>query len=110
LDLKKVLESLRALSFGGLVAAGIGAIIYLKFHTTLGFINQYWFIGACAAIGTAAQQAIQGILTLVFKPVFGFLKFHEKILELDRLERSGRISADKHQELVDKLCEKRFLE
>lgn len=110
MDFKQALETIRSLSFGGLVGAGVGAIVYYRFPNTLGFIKDYWFIGACGAIGTASQQAIQGVLNIVFKPVFGFLRFHEKIFELDRLERTGRISPTKHQELVDKLCEKRFLE
>jgi len=109
LDAKSILESIRAFSFGGLVAAGIGAIIYFSFQAKLAFISPYWFIGGCGALGTAGQQAIHGVLNIIFKPLFRFIDFHRKLYELDRLARSGRISADRHEELIHKLCEKRFL-
>lgn len=92
------------------MTAGIGAIIYYKFRDSLAFISQYWFIGICGALGTAAQQCIQGVLDVIFKPIFKYLWFHEKLYELNSLERQGKISAQKKRELIDKLCEKRFLE
>lgn len=109
LELRRALESIRAYGFGGLVGTGMGIILYYRFHVNLG-LPPYLFITVSGLLGATCQQAIQGVLNFVFGPVFRFLAFHEKLFELEILAHRGIISQEKLQELVDKLCEKRFLE
>jgi hypothetical protein len=106
----QIIEILRATTFGGLVGAGIGTILYLRFPEYFTIIGPYWFIGGCGALGTGLQQAIERTLRFVFKPPFKVITFHEKLQELDQLRDHKRISPATHEHLVKSLCEKRYLE
>ena len=108
-ELTSFLHSLRALSFGGLIGAGLGALVFFQFQPYLATINPYLFIGTFAALGTGFQQSIHGVLAFVFKPIFQFLAFYEKLLELSALASQGKITEEKHDEIVNQLVEERFL-
>ena len=77
-----IFGTIRAMSFGGLVTAGIGTLVYYRFPHVFGSINAQWFIGGCAAFGAALQRGIEAVISYVFNPIFNFLSFHEKLFEL----------------------------
>jgi hypothetical protein len=104
------METLRSLTFGGLVGAGIGALMYLQYSSFLVYLGPYWFIGGCAGLGTAIQQAIERTLHFIFKPTFRVITFHEKLQELDQLREQRRINTTTYEHLIKSLCEKRYLE
>lgn len=106
----QVVEIIRSASFGGLVAAGIGIILYFRYPGYFKSTNLYWFITVCAAAGTGLHQAIERSLRLVFKTPFQVVTFNEKLQELDRLREDRRINDTTYQHLVNKLCERQFLE
>lgn len=111
-DLRSIIETVRSLGFGGLIGGGLGALIYFYTDRYSPFLSlgPYIFIGISAALGMAGQHAIERVLTFVFYPVFGYVRFRLKLLEIDNLVRSGRISPEEAQRLILKLCEKRLLE
>jgi hypothetical protein len=101
-----VFKTIRAFSFGGLVTACLGAVIYLSFPSYFGHINPYRFITACGAVGTVVKGGIE----LLYRPVFKFLVFHERLFELAQLKAKGIINHQTYQRVVNQLVTRRFLE
>ena len=110
MDFRTAFETARSLGFGGLVAGGIGAIIYFRYFKQLGYVGPYIFIGAWAAFGLAAQEAIERVLGFVFRPLFSYVKFRLKLVEIDRLVKKGRLTPKEGHALIVKVCQKRLLE
>lgn len=92
------------------MGAGIATVIYFRFQSHFPDISPYWFITAGVGLGTSCQQAIHKLLVGVFAPPFKLLAFHEKLLELRRLLEHNKINKETHDDLVKRLCERRFLD
>jgi hypothetical protein len=103
-----VIELLRNLSFGGLLFAGLGAIASYRWPwLTQG--HPYIFMLACGLVGAALERAIAKAVSVVLGPVGRVLTFYENLVELGALKTRGAIDDNAHKELVQKLCEKRFI-
>jgi len=89
--------------------AGLGAIAYYRFPQYFSAIQSYVFIGACGLVGAGLQQGISNAIIFILGPVGKFLMFYENLLELEALKARGRIDNKTHTDLVQKLCEKRFI-
>jgi hypothetical protein len=111
--LRSTIETARSIGFGGLIGVGIGAIIYLHMYGSFDYFRfreAAIFLGISGVIGIGCQHAIERVLGFVFQPVFGYVRFRLKLLEIDRLVKTHRISAEEGKNLILKLCEKRLLE
>jgi hypothetical protein len=104
-----MVQFLRSLSFSGLLFAGIGAVVYYRFPQYFSGIHPYLFISSCGVVGAALQQGISKAIIFVLGPIGRFLVFYENLLELGMLRSRNAIGNKEHNELVQKLCEKRFL-
>lgn len=103
------LDFFRALSFGGLVGAGIAGIIYLKspyFHSSTS-LKSFMFYGGL--IGAGAQRGIEAIINTILFPLGRFIAYYERLVELSLLLHWGKISDDEYETIIRKLTEARFL-
>ena len=64
---------------------------------------------ACGLVGAGLERAIAKSVGFVFGPVGRILAFYENLVELGALRTQGAIDDKAHKELVQKLCEKRFI-
>jgi len=101
---------IRSTGIGGLLAAGIAALLYYCFPAYVALVDRHWFIIICTAVGTGLYQALQYFLRLVFKALSETDTIDKKLQRLDKLHEDKRISDDTYKHLVRKLCEKEFLE
>jgi hypothetical protein len=90
------------------VFVGIGTLVYYSFPQ-LAWIKFYLFISLFGLVGTALQQVIQKAITSILGPLGRLIAFYEKLMELAILAHHGVIPEKKQRELVEKLCEQRFL-
>jgi hypothetical protein len=111
-DLRSTLETARSIGFGGLLGIGIGALIYFYVDPNPPFntLNPYVVLGISGVLGIGCQHAVERVLGFLFQPIFSYVRFRLKLLEIDQLLRSGRISEEAAKQLIVKLCEKRLLE
>jgi hypothetical protein len=107
---RSALETIRALGFGGLFTAGIGTFIYYRYLITNPTIDPRLFIGASAGVGLAIQELIGRAIDISFGPIFRLIKFRRKLDELRELRRTKELTQAAYDDLVKKVCEKRFLE
>lgn len=100
LELRHWLQSLSALTLGGLIGAGFGVLVYFSFAIHFG-ISPYGVIGLAAAIGTGVQRLVQrtGV----------FFAFFEQLYELGKLVERGIINKETYQEIVNELVKRRYL-
>lgn len=89
--------------------AGFGALAYYRFPQYFSGIQSYVLIGACGLIGAGLQKGIVKAVIFVLGPLGRFLTFYEKLLELEALKSRGTIDKSTHTQLVQKLCENRFI-
>ena len=89
--------------------AGLGAIAYYRYPQYFGALKPYEFISACGLLGAGIQQGIAKVLNFILGPIGRLLVFYENLLELEALKERKSIDKQTHSELVQKLCEKRFL-
>lgn len=101
---------IRSTGIGGLLAAGIGVLLYYCFPTYVALVDRHWFAIICTAIGTGLYQALKHTLRLVLKAFLKPDSFDYKLQKLDRLHEDKRISDDNYMHMIKKLCEKEFLE
>jgi hypothetical protein len=97
------------LSFGGLLCAGIAALVYFSFPAFFVNVNVYLFISAFGILGAALQQVVEKGIALILGPIGRFISFYENLLELALLKRKRVLTEEHHQAIVNKLCEQRFL-
>lgn len=109
-QLRSVLDTIKAAGFGGLLLGGIGVFIYYRYFVANAAINPYIFIGASAGVGIAIQEAFTKILNFTFGSIFRLIAFRRKLDELGQLRHTGELSEAAYDEIVKKVCEKRFLE
>jgi hypothetical protein len=98
----------RSLSFGGLLFAGVGALVAFRFPE-LAQGHPYVFMLACGLVGASLERVIAKVANFIFGPMGRLLSFYESLLELGILRTQGAIDEKAHHELVQKLCEKRFI-
>lgn len=89
--------------------AGLGALAYYRFPQYFSSIQSYVFIGASGLVGAALQQGISKAVMFVLGPLGRFITFYENLMELEALKSRGTIDKNTHTQLVQKLCEKRFI-
>jgi hypothetical protein len=109
-QLRSVLDTIRAAGFGGLLLGGIGVFVYYRYFAQNASINPYVFIGAFAGVGIAIQEAFTKALSFTFGSVFRLIAFRRKLDELRELRRNGELTDAAYDELVKKVCEKRFID
>jgi len=71
--------------------------------------HPYIFILACGLVGASLERAIAKVMIFILGPVGRLLTFYENLMELGLLRTRGAIDDKAHKELVQKLCEKRFI-
>jgi hypothetical protein len=104
------LEYLRSLSFGGLISAGVAALIYFHYFDFFApHITSIVFITFFGLLGAGLQNVIQRILGVVSPSVGRVIGFYENLAEVTALHRVGLISEARYEELIAKIVEKRFL-
>lgn len=100
---------IRSTGIGGLLGAGIAALLYFCFPGYVAFVDRHWFYIVCTATGTVLYQALKHTWRLL-KAFLERDTIDKKLQRLDRLHEDKRISDDTYQQIVKDLCKKEFLE
>lgn len=103
------LDFFRSLSFGGLLGAGVAGIIYLKFpyfHSVVG-LKSFMLYGGL--VGAGAQRGIEAFINALISPIGQFIIYYEKLIELELLLSSEKVSIEQYRTINEKLTEVRFL-
>jgi hypothetical protein len=67
------------------------------------------FMLACGLVGAALERGIAKAVNFILGPVGRIVIFYENLIELGALRMQGAIDDKAHKELVQKLCENRFI-
>jgi hypothetical protein len=95
------LESLKSFSFGGLVFAGLGGIIYfLMIERLANYISSQTFVLFFGLLGASAQDVIQKTFRFFTPAIAKRIEFYQDLLEIAALRRGRVISDDQYGELV----------
>src|ERR1041384_3269362 len=99
----------KSLTFGGLVAAGIGYFLCLAFpHILVGGMGIGTFCGFMALLGAGTQRGIINAYTALFPPVKSFVSYYEGIIEAKQLLHRGIINGEKYDQIIESLTNQRF--
>jgi len=104
------LEYVKSTSFGGLLCAGVAAIVYYHYGPFLApHISSVVFISFFALLGAGLQNVIQRMLGFVSPTAAKIIGFYENLAEITALRRMGFISESKYRELTEKIVDNRFV-
>lgn len=107
---RNVYDWAASISFGGVVAGGAAAIIYLRYpHLFPSNVNIHTVTLFGIGLGTTCQRVFTSWIRSILYPISKDDDFYEKLEELHQLWRTNQITEAQYRDIVAKLTEKRFL-
>jgi hypothetical protein len=105
-----IIESLRSISFGGLLLAGIAGVVYILLVRQLSpHVTLYSFVSFFALFGAGLQGVIESVIKFIIPGVSKRLSFCDDLRELTRLKNNGVLTRQQYEVLIERRAEIRFL-
>ena len=108
--IEKLLEQFSKLGFGFALGAGLGGITFIALSSIITItISPLVFLYSGGALGLGLNKLADRIVNLALKPIYDYINFYFKLLEIMWLKKWGMISEKTAKKLSQKLISRRFI-